>query len=276
MFPGAGSGDPSAAAYAIVGAPLERSTSFYPGARFGPERIRHFAAGFEDYDHRTDQRFSALDVIDRGDLRAWNDAPDYLDFLAGELRDVVAAGAVPLLLGGEHTVSMAGVRACEPSRYVCVDAHLDLRESFDGDPWSHATTVHHVLELVDEVVIVGARTGAPDEWERAGADDRVTIISRGQVDAWLDADSSEVATYLSIDVDGLDPAYAPATGTREPFGLEPADVRRLVTAVAPHAVGFDTVEVTDRDAGETATLAAKLLRIFVFTHAHAHEARHAL
>jgi agmatinase len=73
--------------------------------------------------------------------------------------------------------------------------------------------------------------------------------------------------YLSVDIDAADPGFAPGTGTPEPFGLDPRELHDVVRAVAPHAVGFDTVEVNDRDDGQAATLAAKLLRAFVFAHA---------
>lgn len=272
MFPGAREGPVEEAAYGLVGAPLERSASFYPGARFGPERIRHFARGFEDFHHRTEQSFTELGVVDRGEVRPWQDPAEYLDFLAGEVGDLVRAGAIPLLLGGEHTVSVAGVRASDPDVYVCVDAHLDLRESFDGDRWSHATTVHHVLDHVDEAIVIGVRAASEGEWARATATEAVTVVSPSAADDWIAGELPGRLdgrdAYLSIDVDGFDPAHAPATGTREPFGLDATTGRRLVETTAPHAVGFDLVEVTDRDEGETATLAGKLLREFVFTHAH--------
>src|SRR6056297_1352398 len=138
MFPGAVS-DRDAADYVVVGAPLDVSTTFQPGTRFGPGRVRTFAESFEDYDHHTDSSFSDLGVHDQGDVRAWDDAAEYLEFLGGELRDVVRSGAVPLLIGGEHSVTPAAVEATAPETVVCLDAHLDLREAYDGNPLSHAT-----------------------------------------------------------------------------------------------------------------------------------------
>lgn len=268
MFPGASSGDPADAAYAIFGAPLETSTTFYPGTRFGPELIRHHARGFEDYDHRTGLTFSDRSVVDVGDVRAWNDAEGYVEFLAGE---VGAAGGVPVLLGGEHTISVAGVRALTPDLYVSVDAHLDLRTGFEGDPWSHATATHHVREAGVEAVILGARAGSREEWERLDREDGVSAVPVDDVERWLaDSDIEDRDVYVSVDVDGIDPGYAPATGTREPFGLDPTIVRAVLTELAPALVGADVVEVNDRDDGQTATLAAKLVRRLIFSHAEAH------
>ena len=264
-FPGA-TADRDEAAYVVVGAPLDVSASFHPGARFGPERVRHYAGGFEDYDRTSDAHFSELAVHDAGDVHAWADAEEYVDYLAGTLSDVLEDDAVPLLVGGEHTVSVAGVRATRPDVFVCLDAHLDLREAYDGNPWSHATVTHHALSVAESAVVLGARAGSEAEWERAGADD-VTVVPPEDVPAW--EPDFEGDAYLSVDVDAADPSVAPATGTMEPFGLSAREMRRVVRAVAPRAVGFDVVEVTDADDGQAATLGAKLLRAFVFAHAGA-------
>lgn len=270
-FPGAADSEVSEAGYAIVGAPLDASTSFVPGTRFGPDRIRTHAQGFEDYDHRTEQAFTDLDVVDRGNVRPWADVPAYLDLVEGMLSDVRHADAVPIVLGGEHTVSVAGVQAVEVDHVVCFDAHLDLRREFDGTEWSHATAMHHVLAHVDAVTILGARAGAREEWDRVASDPAITAISPDGVAEWLADHRAErlenQAVYLSIDIDAIDPAAAPATGTREPFGLPPETVRQAIRRLAPTVVGCDVVEVNDRDEGETATLAAKLIREFVYQHA---------
>ncbi|WP_096395928.1 agmatinase family protein [Halorubrum trapanicum] len=274
MFPGATTGR-EAASYVVVGAPLDATTTFQPGTRFGPDRVRRFAETYDDYDRRTDSRFSALGVHDDGDVRPWDDVPAYLDHLAAELRSVVYDDAVPLLLGGEHTVTYAGVDAVDPDILVVADAHLDLREAYDGNPWSHACVTRRCLDDlgVDRAVIVGARTGSEAEWNRA-ADADVEIVAPEDAREWLDALDSEDAfgddsVYCSIDIDALDPAYAPGTGTMEPFGLEPRGVRDLVRAVAPRADGFDVVEVNDRDDGQAAAVAGKLLREFAHSHADA-------
>ncbi|WP_458187525.1 agmatinase [Haladaptatus sp. NG-WS-4] len=265
MFPGASS-DRERADFVVVGAPLDVSTTFQPGTRFGPERIRRFARTFDDYDHRTGQFFSNLAVHDHGDVRSWDDADEYLDYLEGVLTDVVWDGAIPLLLGGEHTVTLAGVRATEPDTFVCLDAHLDLREEYDGNSLSHATVTRHVLDVADHAIILGARTGSEEEWERAAESD-VTVVPPEAVADWTpDFDGT---TYLSVDIDGADPGFAPGTGTMEPFGLSPREMRDVVRDVAEttDVVGCDVVEVNDRDDGQAASLGGKLLREFVFAHA---------
>ena len=266
MFPGA-TAEREDANFVVVGAPLDVSTTFQPGTRFGPRRVRTFAETFDDYDHRTGSRFSELSVHDHGDIHAWDDAGEYLEWLEGTIRDVVWDEAIPVTIGGEHTVTIAGVEAVEPDVFVCLDAHLDLREEYDGNPLSHATATHHALQTADEAIIVGARTGNEAEWDRAAEDD-VTVIPPEEAGNLELADRLEGReVYLSVDIDAADPAFAPGTGTMEPFGLTPREMREVVRQATPHATGFDVVEVNDRDDGQAATLAAKLLREFIFSKA---------
>ena len=269
MFPGA-TADREAASYVVVGAPLDVTTTFQPGTRFGPDRIRRFAESYDNYDHRTDRYFTDCGVHDAGDVRAWDDVPEYCDYLGGQLRDIVWDDAVPLVLGGEHTITAPAVDAVAPEVFVCLDAHLDLREEYDGNAWSHACVTRRVLQTAEEAIILGARTGSEAEWERADAED-VTVVAPDDVDDWL-ADSPDFgdrSAYLSVDIDAADPGVAPGTGTMEPFGLAPRQLRDVVRTVAPHCEGFDVVEVNDRDDGQAAALAGKLLREFVVSHAEA-------
>ena len=267
MFPGARASR-EVAEYAVVGAPLDVSTTFRPGTRFGPRRVREAAEPFEDYDQHTGLRFTDLAVHDHGDVRPGDDAAEYLDFLRGALAEYHRDGVVPLVVGGEHTVTVGAVRALDPDVYVCLDAHLDLRESYAGNPLSHATVSNNVLDHADRVVVLGARSGSEPEWESAGACDDVTVVPPADVGGWEPALDGQRA-YLSVDIDAADPGFAPGTGTPEPFGLDPATMRDVVRAVAPDCVGFDVVEVNDRDDGQAASLGAKLLRRFVYTHATA-------
>ncbi|MFW5938690.1 MAG: agmatinase, partial [Halanaeroarchaeum sp.] len=271
MYPGA-STDREAASYVVVGAPLDATTTFQPGTRFGPDRIRRFSQSYDDYDRRTDSRFSALGVCDAGNVHPWDDVEGYLDHLAAELRSVTLDDAVPLLVGGEHTVTYAGVEAVDPDVLVVCDAHLDLRDAYDGNPWSHACVTRRALDDlgVDRAVVVGARTGSEAEWERA-AEPEVEVVRPEETRRWLDElighpDDDDLAVdgpfagesvYCSVDIDGVDPGFAPGTGTMEPFGLTPREMRDVVRSVAPQVTGFDVVEVNDRDDGQAASLGAK-------------------
>ena len=293
LFPGANA-ERDGADYVLMGAPLDATTTFQPGARFGPERVRKFAATYDDYDRRTNSFFSDLHVHDAGDVPAWDPLDAHPDHLTAQRRAAVSDAAVAVLVGGGHTVTWAGVRATDPDVLVTIDAHLDLRDAYDGNPLSHACVVRRCLDgspgddagdtggdtgtdatgddhpTVDEVVVLGARTGSPEEWERADAPD-VTVVAPEDVAEWTRAfdgfDGRDA--YLSVDIDGADPGFAPGTGTMEPFGLTPCEVRDAVRAVAPRCVGVDAVEVNDRDDGQAAALAGKLLREAVYSHADA-------
>ena len=269
MFPGA-TADREAASYVVVGAPLDATTTFQPGTRFGPDRIRKFTAAADDYDHRTDQHFTELGVHDAGDIRAWDNIAAYCDHLGGHLRDIVWDDAVPIVLGGEHTVTVPAVEAVDPDTFVCLDAHLDLRESYDGTEWSHACVTHRALQTAEEAIIVGARTGSAAEWKRATAAD-VTVVEPAAVDDWLadPPEFDECSAYLSVDIDAADPGFAPGTGTMEPGGLTPQQLQAAVRTVAPACEGFDVVEVNDRDDGQAAVLAGNVARTFVYEHAAA-------
>lgn len=267
-FPGAATSR-DRASYTIVGAPLDVSTTFQPGTRFGPDRIRQFARSFEDYDHHTDAHFTDLAVHDHGDVHPRDDIEEYLTYLQGVTSDVLADGSLPLILGGEHTVSVAGIRAVDPDVIVSIDAHLDLRESFAGNQYNHACAMARGLETANRLYVIGARAGSESEWNRAQAAD-VTVIPPDEVQHW-DPPTFDGPTYLTVDIDAADPGYAPATGTLEPFGLNSRELQQVVRELAPQMDGFDIVEVNDRDDGQTATLAAKLLRSFVFAHAAAQQ-----
>jgi agmatinase len=262
-----GTVDPDEAAYAVVGAPLDASTSFRPGARFGPRRIREFTRSFEAYDQHTGLRFSDLGVTDHGDVHPGADVAEYLTFLESLLAEYRDAATMPLVIGGEHTVTVAGVRATDPDVYVCLDAHLDLRESYRGNPLSHATVTRHALDIADEAIVLGARSGSEAEFDRAAEAD-VTVVPPGEVADWEPPEGASL--YCSVDIDVADPGFAPGTGTPEPFGLDPRTMHDVVRSLAPRAVGFDVVEVNDRDDGQAAALGAKLLRAFVFAHADGH------
>ncbi len=265
-FPGATASDTDAS-YQITGAPVDRTTTFRPGARFGPDRIRRFAQSFEDYDQHTGLQFSELGVHDRGDIAPFDDHETYLGYLEGVLAGVVRDDAVPITLGGEHSVTIAGLRAVDPDVVVSLDAHLDLREQFHGSPLNHACVMARALELADRVIIIGARSGSHEEWDRA-ADDAVTVVSPEEVSSWQPSFTDE-SVYLTVDIDVADPAVAPGTGTPEPFGLSSQAVRELVSTVAPVVDGADFVEVNDRDDGQAAVLGGKLLRRLVYDHAAA-------
>ncbi|NLA31142.1 MAG: agmatinase [Methanomicrobiales archaeon] len=258
--------------YAIFGVPYDGTTSFKPGARFGPRAIREASLNFESYDPSTDLDLYEIPIADIGDLVVSKIPGDLVDQVADVAGEIAGDGKIPVILGGEHTATIGAVRALCPDVYVVCDAHLDLRDELDGTPYSHGCVTRRVFESVDDVVIIGARSGDREQFEIARERTRLytadSVRERG-IGVILSEILEEVEgrrVYLSIDADAIDCCLTPGLGTPEPFGMTPLDIREVVRTLAPHAVGFDYVEVAPFDSGQTATVAAKMVREFIARH----------
>jgi len=260
------------ARYAIFGVPYDGTTSFRPGTRFGPRAIREFSFNFEAYDPAAGIELFDVPVTDLGDLMVSRLPEAVVDEVADFVRGIVRDGKVPVMLGGEHTVTVGAVRAVEPEVYVVCDAHLDLRDELDGTPYSHGCVTRRVLDTVEDVVIIGARSGDREQFEIAA--ERTHLYTADVVrERGIAAILGEVLdmiegrrVYLSIDADAIDCCLTPGLGTPEPFGMTPLDLREVVRTLGPHAAGFDYVEVAPFDAGQTAAVAALLVRQFIVRH----------
>ncbi len=260
------------ARYAVFGVPYDGTTSFKPGTRFGPRAIREVSFNFESYEPSTGIDFSEVPVTDLGDLGVSRLPEEVVGQVADVAGDIIRDGKVPVMLGGEHTATIGAVRAVQPEVYVVCDAHLDLRDELDGTPYSHGCVTRRVLDMVEDVVIIGARSG--DRGQFAVAAERTRLYSADTVrDRGIDAVLREVrerigerSVYLSIDADAIDCCLTPGLGTPEPFGMTPLEIREVVRTLAPHAAGFDYVEVAPFDSGQTAAVAAQVVREFIARH----------
>jgi len=260
------------ARYVIFGVPYDGTTSFRPGTRFGPRVIREFSFNFEAYDPAAGIELFDVPVTDLGDLMVSRLPEAVVDEVADFVRGIVRDGKVPVMFGGEHTVTVGAVRAVEPEVYVVCDAHLDLRDELDGTPYSHGCVTRRVLETVEDVVIIGARSGDREQFEIAAERTHLytadVVRERGIatiLDEVLDMIEGR-RVYLSIDADAIDCCLTPGLGTPEPFGMTPLDLREVVRTLGPHTAGFDYVEVAPFDAGQTAAVAALLVRQFIVRH----------
>jgi len=178
---------------------------------------------------------------------------------------------VPIVLGGEHSIAPASVMGFGTDIAVLgIDAHLDFRDEFLGDRYSHACSARRISDHVgvQRVVYSGVRSfsrGEREDLERLG----LVYVSAMEVhrdgmakalDRALKAVDRE-RIYLTIDIDGIDPAYAPAVGNPEPFGITPLDVKLLINTIGPRLAGMDVNEVSPQfDHGQTAIVAARLVR----------------
>lgn len=263
----------SDARYAMFGVPYDGTTSFRSGARFGPRAIREASFNFESYDPSTGIDLYEIPLTDLGDLWAMKVPEELVGQVEDIAGEIVGDGKVPVMLGGEHTATIGVVRAVEPDVYVVCDAHLDLRDELDGTPYSHGCVTRRVLDLgVDDVIIIGARSGDREQFEIAEEMTQFytadSVRERG-IGTILDEVLKEVtgrSVYLSIDADAIDCCLTPGLGTPEPFGLTPLDIREVVRRLAPHASGFDYVEVAPLDSGQTAAVAAQIVREFLARH----------
>ncbi|MEA5036969.1 Agmatinase [bioreactor metagenome] len=263
----------SDAAYGIFGVPFDGTTSFKAGCRDAPAAIRAASYNIETYNPYYDVELPDIPFHDMGDLYA----ECLPDIVVGQVEDVVLDlmkdEKIPVMMGGEHSVTIGAVRALRPAWYVVCDAHLDMQDEYRGSPFNHDCVTARVHEVTSNIIIIGARSGSREEFVRARemyhvfTADEVRSRGIGSVLAEIAKLVGTESLYLSIDADSIDCCLTPGLGTPEPFGLTPADVREVVRALAKQAVGFDYVEVLPTDAGQTAMVAAHLIREFIAGHA---------
>src|SRR3989304_4467429 len=256
---------------ALFGVPYDRTCSFRGGSRYGPAAIRQASYNFETYmmDHQRD--LVDVPVADLGDTPAYGPSTDMVAGVSKLASDIVGAGEMPIVIGGEHSLAPAVVRAFPKDIGVIgIDAHLDFRDSYLDDKWSHACSARRIADHVgvERVVYMGVRSYSREEredLERLGLlyvsvydiHDRGIVAATERALRAINRDR----IYLTIDIDGVDPAYAPGVGNPEPFGLAPLQVKKVIDLLAPHLVGMDLNEVSPAwDFGQTSLLAARLIR----------------
>ncbi len=269
-----GARDDAGAPVVLLGAPLDATTSFRPGTRFGPSRIRDMSAGLEYYSPALDRDLSDVPFFDAGDVdMPFGDPGTALQHIETRLAHIVGQGQFPLMLGGEHLVTLAAAKALH-AHYpelvlVQIDAHADLRDDYLGQTLSHATVMRRVAQQIGtgNVYQLGIRSGTREEFQFGRQQTRfypldlggsLTEAARDIVD-----DIGTRPVYISLDIDVLDPAFAPGTGTPEPGGVHPADLFRALHQLQPlNVVGMDIVEVCPPQDGAdiTSAVAAKLVR----------------
>lgn len=251
----------------LIGLPYDGSSSFRRGAALAPPRIREALwspAGNSFSEALID--LAAPGVLgDAGDLTLGVDAAAHQAIQDG-IASLIGRGARPIALGGDHSVTYPILRAVRPvapnSTILHVDAHPDLWDVFDGDRFSHACPFARIFEegLTDRLVQVGIRTMTAHQRQQADRFGVEVIDMR----AWAKGQRPHIVgpVYVSIDLDGLDPAFAPGVSHREPGGLSVREVLTEIQRLEGPIVGADVVEYNpseDLD-GRTAAVAAKLVK----------------
>jgi len=271
------------AQYVICGVPFDGTSSYRLGSRLAPDEMRAASYNFETYSSFFDYDLADVDIHDAGNLEVANTIDDTLLGISKYADKFVNDGKIPIILGGEHSLSYPFVKACKKKHpglgFVVLDAHMDMREEFRDEKNSHACISRHVIEeLTGKYVSIGIRSGAREEYDYV-RENKIRMFTAEDVHSeGIEKVISEFRdyikgpVYLSIDMDAIDPAYAPALGTPEPYGITPRDVRAVISCLAPQIVGFDLVEIAPAyDSGGTALLGAKLVRDFIAANAKARQ-----
>lgn len=262
----------SQADFVLFGAPFDSTSSFRPGSRFGPRSMREVSANLETWSWRTGVDYECVKLHDLGDISVVHgDSAETIRRVQETVEDIKGARKVPILLGGEHAVSLGAVRSFKDATVVSFDAHFDLRDEYLSNRLSHACVMRRSSEEVGpgNVIIVGARAtyaGEVDFVKKKGIRylSSLDIIRSGAQSAagWLKQNlRGAKKVYVSIDIDVLDPSCAPGVGNPEPEGIGTTALLDLIDAVVDdRVVGFDVVEVSPPyDNGSTAAVASKLV-----------------
>ncbi len=235
------------AQYVLIGAPYDSGSSYRPGARLAPHQIREFSESLSSCTER------GLDLIDlpardAGDLILNNQAEDSFTKIETVIGEIFDTKAVPIILGGDHCITLPAFHAAlnhhKNLKLLYIDAHPDLYPAFHGDPYSHACVAARILELDGvsgkNITQVGVRSTSSEQMKLL-KDSGIKTIHAWEIDNFSFDEAGPV--YLSIDVDVLDPAFAPGSGNPVPGGISTRDLISLIQRIRSKNIGMDIVEV---------------------------------
>lgn len=238
----------------IYGMPMDWTVSFRPGSRFGPARIREVSLGLEEYSPYIDRHLDEVHYFDAGDIPLpFGNPARSLDMIEAFVDKVLDAGKFPLGLGGEHLVSWPVFKAFHKKygdmAIIHIDAHADLRVEYEGEPLSHSTPIRKACELFgpENIYSFGIRSGMKEEFDYAK--ESGMYMAKFDVVEPLRQVLPKLAgrnVYVTIDIDVLDPAHAPGTGTAEAGGITSKELLEAITLISKsdvYVAGADLVEV---------------------------------
>ena len=252
--------------FVIVGVPFDKTTTYRSGTRFAPTTVRETSQTFEKENFEHGTTFDDIAVHDAGDMYEEGSVDDMVESVKEEAKRIVSAGKFPMFIGGEHSISPPVVGAFEDIAVITIDAHLDFKDEYQGLKNSHACAHRRIVDHVGKgnAFAFGVRSISADEKvDEALYADAFRIHKEGTEKVFDEmlAKLKRKHIYLSLDIDGIDPSYAPGTGTPEPFGLTPWDVRYVINRLGDRLVGFDVVEICPPyDNGNTSILGARMMR----------------
>lgn len=255
----------------LYGAPFDSTTSFRPGARFGPAAIRHESFGLETYSPYQDKDLEDCRIFDSGDMElCFGSSEMALSDIEKRASVIIGDGKLPFLLGGEHLVTLSAVRAAVkkwPDLHIIhFDAHADLRDDYLGATLSHACVLRRCHDLLGDGRIhqFCIRSGEQSEFRFAREHTDMHPFGFEGLDAVVnELCEQNLPVYVTIDLDCLDPAAFPGTGTPEAGGVWfPALLRAMQLVSRTHVIGADVTELAPMlDAsGASTALACKVVR----------------
>lgn len=257
----------------IYGMPMDWTVSYRPGSRFGPARIREVSIGLEEYSAYLDRELEEVKYYDAGDIPLpFGNPQRSIEMIEDYIDQLLADDKYPLGMGGEHLVSWPVMKAMYKKypdlQIIHMDAHTDLRDEYEGEPLSHSTPIKKIADLIGpkNVYSFGIRSGMKEEFQ--WAKEVGMHISKFEVLEPLKEVLPKLAgrpVYVTIDIDVLDPAHAPGTGTVDAGGITSKELLASIHEIAKsdiRVVGSDLVEVAPiyDHSEQTANTASKILR----------------
>ena len=254
---------------ALFSAPFDSTTSFRPGARFAGRAIRSDSFGIETYSPYLDKDICDLNVADCGELELpFGNAERALDMIETTVSKMLSDGKKPLMIGGEHLVTLGAVRAMlKTYPDLCIihfDAHADLRDDYLGEKLSHASVMRRCFDILGDgrIYQFGIRSGEREEFEFAKKHTVMEKFDLCEFGEHLNA-LKEKPVYFSLDLDVLDPSVFPGTGTPEPGGVCFIELLNCVHLLENlNIVGCDVCELSPHydSSGISTAAACKIIR----------------
>jgi agmatinase len=267
--------DYTSAQAVIYGMPMDWTTSFRPGTRLGPKRIREVSLGLEEYSPYVDRHLEEIKYFDAGDIPLpFGNAERSIEMIQEYVSKILDDGKLPIGLGGEHLVTWGPVQAVYKKypdlAVIHLDAHTDLREQYEGEHNSHSTVIRKVVDLIGgkNVYQFGIRSGMREEFYFAKEHLHFHPFTVLEPLKQRVEELKGRPVYVTIDIDVVDPAFAPGTGTAEAGGITSAELLAAVHALKGlNVVGFDLVEVAPvlDPTEQTQILASKVIRETLLT-----------
>lgn len=264
--------DYPAAQAVIYGMPMDWTVSFRSGARLGPARVREVSIGLEEYSPYLDKLLEEVKYFDAGDIPLpFGNPARSIEMIAAYVDKILSDGKFPLGIGGEHLVSWGPIQAAAKHfpnlALIHLDAHADLRENYEGESYSHASVIRKACAIIgaQNVYQFGIRSGTKEEFQWARANTHFYPFTVLEPLRQVLPTLQGRPVYVTVDIDVVDPAFAPGTGTAEAGGITSAELLQAIHAIARaqlQVVGFDLVEVSPAldPTEQTQILAAKVIR----------------